>query len=258
MRRSWLPCLVLACLAAAAFADPPRTSLEAAVVGAYAWRGRVWNDEPALHPGVSLKWSEAAFDLSGVLDLTDEPGAFQRERAEVSARYATQADGHYTAVGAMAYVYTADADERPGDTAELFLVYGADILLLPTITVSYDFLEANGAYVEAAIGHSFEISESVALDCRLALGWADAQYAESLFTMPPDPARGFGGFTPDSSVFTELTIEALLPIRISERLELQPGIAYMTSLDADLRDALCTAGEKTDATIVSLRLTAAL
>ena len=254
MKRWPILLLLLFCSVAQSSEESPQTRIQADIVSAYAWRGRVLSEEAYLHPNVSVQWGEFSLGLAGFLDLADASGPALHERVDATLRYTTRGDGHYTAIGGTAYVYVSDANDVSADTAEIFLVYGADIMLLPTIVVSYDVLEADGAYVEASLGHSFELSDDIALDCRLALGWADEKYAEAQFALPPDAARGFAGFVPEDSILTELTIEAVLPITVGKGIELQPGITYTTSLDGELRDALTTAGEDTDQLIFSVSL----
>jgi len=229
----------------------PHVSLRTAAVSAYTWRGRVLNDELSLQPGVSAEWSDARLNLWGTWDLTGAPGSASRERLDATLSYVFRCDAAYAELGVTGYLYLPDDPTAPADTAEAFVVYALDTVLLPSIMISYDFLGIDGVYIEASLGQSFEFSDRVALDCRLQLGWAEENYAVSQFSLPADVSREFAGYVPDDGLLVELKIEALLPIRVSDRIELQPGIAWMTSLDPDLRDALDAAKEETEAVVLS-------
>ena len=50
-----------------------------------------------------------------------------------------------------------------GDTREVFIAMGLDVMLSPTLTLYYDVDEVNGFYGNFALGHEIALTEQLAL-----------------------------------------------------------------------------------------------
>lgn len=243
MRGLMMAAMLIGMAAGAGAADPPGVAVDVQVLSAYVWRGQVLVDEPVLQPG--LTGSIGGFSVNAWssmnLDGTDTDGEFTEMDWTVSY---SQAIGLVElGAGVVQYTFpnstieteaedgTVSASAYPG-TVEVFASVGVDVLLAPALTVSYDVDEIEGLYAVAALGHSFELMDKVALDLSASLGFGDADY-------------NAGYFGHDDAALNDLVLGAALPIAITENFSLTPSLGYMLLPDSDLEDAAEAAyGEK--------------
>ncbi len=111
------------------------------------------------------------------------------------------------------------------DTVEAFLTVSfADVVLAPTVTVNYDFKEADGFYFNFGVSHSLELDEKVSLALAASVGVADSDWGSYYFGEV-------------SSGFNDYSVSATLPIALCENLTLTPGVQYVGLLE-DAKDAV--------------------
>lgn len=210
-------------------------SLDVPVLSAYVWRGQVVNDEAVLQPTFTI--SKGGFSLNwwGNFNLTDSATGHEAEFSEynIAIRYDTTCPltGADISLGVVQYdfpnVSLADVAGNlslVNDTREAFLgVSFGDVLLAPSVTVSYDFKEADGFYGSFGVGHSFALSDAIALDLGAALGAATGDWGDFYF----GKAEGL----------TDYSVSLSLPIAITDAFSITPGVAY-TALLGDAKDAV--------------------
>jgi len=117
----------------------------------------------------------------------------------------------------------------------------------PTLSVYYDFKEADGFYGSLGVSHSFELDEKVALGLAASLGMADSDWAG--FYYPSLDSVGSG--------FTDWSVSANLPIALSDNWTLTPGVQFVALLD-DAKDAVDASNDElyfgdTDKVVGSLK-----
>ena len=214
-------------------------AVDVPVMSAYVWRGQVLVDDPVVQPGLTGAMGGLSVNAwsSMNLDGTETDGEFTEMDWTVS--YSQTVGLAKLGAGVVQYTFpnsTIEAEDGtvsayPG-TVEVFGSVGVDVLLAPSVTVYYDVDEIEGLYAMAAIGHSFELMEKVALDLSASLGLGDKDYNK-------------GYFGHDEAVLNDLVLGAALPIRITENIRVKPSISYMMLPDSDLEDAAEAAyGEK--------------
>jgi uncharacterized protein (TIGR02001 family) len=215
-------------------------SVDVPVLSAYVWRGQVLVDEPVVQPG--LTGTIGGFSVNAWssmnLDGTETDGEFTEMDWTVS--YAQAVGPVELGLGVVQYTFpnsTIEAEDGtvsafPG-TVEVFASVGAtDLILGPALTVYYDIDAIEGLYAVLSAGHSFELSDKVALELSASLGFGDKDYN-----------TGYFGY--DKAALNDLVFGAALPIAITENISLTPTLSYMLLPDSDLGDAAKAAyGEK--------------
>ncbi|MBN1674531.1 MAG: hypothetical protein JXR37_26010 [Kiritimatiellae bacterium] len=229
-------------LCAMAADDGPSFSAELAVPSAYVWRGLVLNDELTLQPSLTFSSGPLSANLFGVWDLTAS-NERRNELTEVDATATVSTQWHEWCLeaGVIGYFYPGDDAEEEADSAELFVSLGADILLLPTVSIYYDVDEVQDYYLTLQLSHSFEFAERLNLDASLTLGGAGAD-------------SNAYNFDVDEAALTDLSLALALPVAVSEQVEIAPGLAYSRLLPDSLRDAADAMDMATDQLTASLTL----
>jgi hypothetical protein len=117
------------------------------------------------------------------------------------------------------------------DTREAFLSYwpSPTSLLAPTLSVYYDFKEADGFYGSLGVSHSIELAEKISLGLAASLGGADSDWGSFYFG---DTGSGL----------TDYSVSASLPVALTDSLTLTPGVQYAGLLD-DAKDAVDASGD---------------
>lgn len=210
-------------------------SLDVAVLSSYVWRGQVLNDEAVLQPTFGI--SKGGFTISwwGNLNLTDQITGDEYEFSEhdiaLSYGFTCPMTGADASIGVVNFDFpnVAISDDEGNvslvnDTREAFISYGfGNVLLSPTVTVNYDFKEAEGFYGSLGISHSVSIADSISLDLGASLGAATSDWGDFYF----GKAEGL----------TDYSISASLPIAMNETFTIKPVVSY-SALLGDAKDAV--------------------
>jgi len=227
---------------------------EVRVTSAYVWRGRVINDEPCIQPSITVGAGDLSFNVWGTWDLTDVANSSGHTRMDTTLDYSHRFARQILSSGLIAYIYHDEPEEDKEDTFEAFVGYAADVLLLPSLTVYYDFGEIEGFYGEFGLAHSFGLLDNIlALDLGVSMGVADKEYSSINFNFPANDEEGIEEFVPDKASLGELMISASFPVSIGTHCMITPAIKYMSLLDPDIRDAAENVG-KEDEIVYSLTL----
>lgn len=210
-------------------------SLDVPVLSAYVWRGQVLSEDAVLQPTFSIGKGGFSIGWWGNLNLTDEATGDEFEFSEhditVSYTLACPLTGAEVTLGVVNYdfpnVGLEDADGNlslVNDTIEAFLSYSlADVLLAPTLSVYYDFKEADGFYASLGIGHSLEVAEGTSLDLSASIGGANSDWGDFYFG--------------EADGLTDFSVGASLPLSVCESVTVTPGVQYVALL-GDAKDAV--------------------
>ncbi|MDI6774398.1 MAG: hypothetical protein QME60_03240 [Verrucomicrobiota bacterium] len=217
------------------------------LTSSYVWRGEVVNDEPCFQPTVDFTLGGAALRVWGTWDLRHTAESSARTRMDIAASYAlASADGRRVVAPALiAYVYQDDYLGRSRDTFEVALKYHASFpyaggrCLIPTAAVHYGFNDIEGVYIAMGLRHGAElVAGKVDFDMYGNIGWGSRDYVEAKFSLPKFAEESDRIYTADQSAFLDLTIAMTVPLTITDRFVLTPGLKYMRLLDSGLRNAL--------------------
>ena len=217
------------------------------VVSAYAWRGMILNDEACIQPMIVATAGNASLNVWGTWDLTSVSNASSRTRMDVTLDYTFTAGKHLLIPSITSYIYHDSSFGRQKDTFEVSLDYVQDILLLPSISMNYDFGEIEGFYVRAGIAHSFNIiQDKWFLDLKTNIGAGDSKYVDYNFNADSS--------IPDelSTSLIDLEVSAAFPYLITESFTITPAVRYMTLVGSDIKNAVERDGKDTDQFIYSI------
>jgi len=150
------------------------TSYSLDLASAYVWRGITFLDGPSFQPSINIAHS-SGFNVNvwGTMDLNDDNG-LQGEFQEVDFTLSYGFDNGLE-IGLIDYAF-------PGggvDTKELYLGYGWDLPVSPSITVYYDFDEVEDFYATFSLDYSAPIGggDSTTFDVGIVVGYAGDDFA---------------------------------------------------------------------------------
>ena len=261
MRNHILSCLaiILSFSAVAARAVPVDMSIEAEgkITSAYVWRGQVISENPCLQPSVTLGAGNFDLNIWGTLDLVDDEDTWERNRVDVTGSYAWERGRQVVDAGIVGYVYHDGPRQTSKDTFEMFVSYGVDVPLLPSLSIYYDFDRIDGYYGSFSLQHSIEIiPDRVAFDLGVFLGAADANYLNATIDDRSEAEDEIQDPLFIEALPLDLTTTFWIPIYIKPQLVVMPGAKYMTLLDSQVRKAVDDGGGETYKLTYSLSLVA--
>jgi len=226
------------------------TEIEGKIVSAHVWRGRVIHDEPSFQPSLTLTANNILFNVWGTWDVIERDDTWERTRMDGTLAYSWISGKQIITSGIVAYVYNDGTRRSTRDTFELFVEASADVFLLPSVTVYYDFESIEGIYGSVAVAHSFEFFENRAgLDLGMFLGGADADYSRATFELEQEENTEL----PAASL-VDFTATVSLPVYLRDNLAVMPGIKLMSLIDPTLRRAVRAAGHEERKLVGSLSL----
>lgn len=236
----------------------------------YLWRGTVINEDWCLQPSFTAGAGGFSLNVWGTWDLTEVSNSTENTRMDLTLDYTHAFDPAIVRGGLIAYVYK-DSLVRPWQK-DTFEVYGGcDIalllsdtwtLILPSLTVYYDFVEIEGFYATAGVVNSVEFSNdkdsgiTASLDLRLEIGAGDEKYNRKHFSGPTpadEESEDADVYEPAASL-VDLTAQVALPITFNKIFTVTPALKYMSLIDSEIKDSAEAAGEETDGTAYSVTL----
>jgi len=181
-------CVMMACVlgwATVATADDApslSTSVSAAFMSKYVWRGQLLNDDFVMQPSVGFGYGNLSASLWGNVDMTDYHDTdWEFTEYDWTVGYADKVPGldflNYS-VGMIYYHFPSETFS----TTEVYAGLGLDMPLSPTVTVYRDIDEADATYVAFSISHSvekiFELSPEmpVGMTASASIGWGNKAY----------------------------------------------------------------------------------
>jgi hypothetical protein len=225
-------------LGTSARAEEAETSvtLDAPVLSAYVWRGQVLNDEAVAQPSLTVSKAGFALNYWGNMNLTDETTGDSYEFSEhdlsIAYEFTCPLTGADASIGVVNYDFPNQTLETAEgnvalveNTAETYLLFGfSEVLLAPTLSVYYDFKEADGFYGNFAISHDIEINDKASASLGASVGYASEDYNAFYFGVEEDQ-------------WNDANFTLALPFAVNESLTITPGVQYTMLLDGDIEDA---------------------
>jgi hypothetical protein len=205
-------------------APTPATAIaEATLANAYVCRGQVLNDEAVLQPSFTVGKGAFTINTWGNLNLTDSVTEDAPDFSELDLTFAYSKTVENVALGAGLIEYTFPNTTYAG-TREVYGSIGLPTLpVVPTLTVNYDFDEADGVYANLALAYSHSIAEKATLAIFTSLGAATADYNSFYFGV-------------DDDAINDLNVGTSLSIPVTKSLTIVPAVQYTTLPDSDIQD----------------------
>src|SRR3972149_6447266 len=150
--------------AGSVFASETKVSGTASVdvLSNYVWRGQKLTNSWGIQPSVGITYRSfganiwANYDSDSQVDEGDEHGELSETDSTLSYNFSVEKWNF-----GLGYIYYALTGFN--DPQEVYLSTSYSTLLNPTLTLYYDYDEGNGAFVIAAISHSFEVFKGSSL-----------------------------------------------------------------------------------------------
>jgi hypothetical protein len=218
IKRIVLTALLVACLSVPAWAVETSTEGSVGIFSSYVWRGITVHKDMAVQPSVGLNYGGFGANLWS--DWNADAG--EHVETDLTLSYSFSIEKLSLEAG---YIYYGlDGFD---DTQEFYASASYDVLLSPSLTLYWDFDEGDGAFLVAAIGHSFELPHDMALN----LGASASVNLEN-------SVMGQDSSGDDFSNFYNGELSASLSIPIIEAVSIEPMVAYSFALSDDAKDAI--------------------
>lgn len=197
--------------------DAPAASGDLALVSTYMWRGyKLSEDKIVVQPSMSICYKGLGLNAWSSLSSDPDSGDSASE-TDFTVSYDTSAGP--LGIG-MGYIYYGL--DSADDTQELYLSASYDTILAPSLTIYRDFISFPGYYISLGLGHSIEMSKSIALDLSGAFGY---------YMVDGDSGLQDG------------LLSVSMSIPITEYISLSPSVSYAFPLSGDAEDFLGMSGE---------------
>jgi uncharacterized protein (TIGR02001 family) len=200
-----------------AFAEdesPVSASADVSILSQYVWRGYALSDDNmVIQPSVTVSYNGFSFNLWGNLD-TDDPVDNDTSLNETDMTLSYDWSFDKFSIGA-GYLYYALEGE---DTQEVYLTFGLNTLLSPTLSVYKDIDTVPGWYYNLGISHSITFTDALALDLGASMGYMDTEGYDELHDGAISASMTFAvndyiSITPEASYTFALTDESKDNIR---------------------------------------------
>lgn len=238
----------------ALWAAETSVSLDVPALSAYVWRGQVLNDEFVLQPSMTVSKGGFTFNYWQNFGLTDaqtgDDFEFTEHDISVSYNFTCPVTGAGITLGVVNYDFPNQSisDEHAehislvNDTREAFAVIGfGDVVLKPTLSVYYDFKEADGFYASLGVAHSFElVKDKATLDLGFSTGAGSSDYNAFYFGQ-------------DDDALNDGNVSLAIPFKPCSAITLTPAIQYTWLWDSEIEDAAEGLYKDTDQVIGSIK-----
>ena len=225
---------------------PVGATLDMPVLSAYVWRGQVINDEAVVQPSLTVTKGGFSLNAWGNLNLTDAvtDDAMEFSEIDLTAAYSYKVGAVGLGAGYIEYLFpqqTLNAEAYPG-TREVYASIGLpDLVVVPSLSVYYDFDEAQGVYAVASLGYTHACAERLSLALNTSIGFASEDYNAYYFGV-------------DEAAFNDVNAGAALTWKVCDTLSITPAVQYTMLVDGDIRDAAGGLYKDKDQVVGSLRL----
>ncbi len=210
------------------YANETKTSGSASVdvMSNYVWRGQKLSNSWVIQPAVAISYGVfganiwANYDSDSKIDEGDGHGEFTE--TDITLSYTRSMDKWTFGAGFIYY-----ALNNANDTQEVYLSASYDTLLIPTLTLYYDFDEGNGAFITASISHTIEVMKGI--------NWNLGALASYNIN---NKVMGIDEDGDSFSNFYNAEISTSLNIPVWKAITLTPKVAYSFPLSNDAKEAI--------------------
>lgn len=201
------------------------------VMSNYVWRGQKLSNSYVIQPSVGITYGNFGANIWANLDSDPEAlgvdNRFKHTETDLTATYGFSFDKLSLTTG---YIYYSL--EGTNDTQEVYLSAAYDMLLNPTLTVYYDFVEGNGGFAVLSVGHSVALAKDISLDLSAS---ASLNLNDKVM-----------GLNKDGNDFTGLyngEFDASVSIPVTKALSVTPKAGYSFALSTDAKNAISSVSD---------------
>ncbi len=218
-----LTCLSVATLVQAGEPTPPTALAEATLANGYIWRGQVLNNEAVLQPSFTLGSGGFTINTWGNMNLTDSVSEDAPDLSELDLTFGYSKTLGSVALGGGLIEYSFP-NSTVASTREVYGTIGLpNWLIVPSLSVYYDFDEADGLYGILSLTYSQSIAEKATLALFASLGMATENYNAFYFGV-------------DKNALNDFNVGASLTIPVTKSFSITPSVQYTTLPDGDISD----------------------
>ena len=248
LRNTGLSCLMTLAVAGGASLSraedaaptPPTALAEATVANGYIWRGQVLNKEAVLQPSFTVGKGAFTINTWGNVNLTDAVTEDAPDLSELDLTFGYSKTLGTVALGCGLVEYSLPNTTYAG-TREVYATIGLPTLLIvPTLSVYYDFDEADGVYGSLALTYSHSLSDKATLALFTSLGAATSDYNSYYFGV-------------DDNALNDVNAGASLTIAVTKSLTVTPAVQYTALADSDIKDGAAGLYAEKDFVLGSLK-----
>ena len=198
-------------------------SLDQAIYDKYVWRGLQLNEEGVNQGSLDVSYDTGDMGTFGIniwynMDLDSENHAANSATSggnfsEVDYTFWWEKSYGDLTFG-LGHLYYDFSEVDAGSTREFYASVSYDTFLSPSLTVYYDYEDADGFYVDLSIGHSIDLDVAgMSLDLGAHIGWADDDMDNFYY----------GG---DGGGLSDYNFSAALNIPVGDHVTITPSIMY--------------------------------
>ncbi|MEN8141623.1 MAG: hypothetical protein ABFR97_10415 [Thermodesulfobacteriota bacterium] len=210
--------------------EKPEADLTIGAYSQYVWRGwALSKDSLVIQPSTTISYKGFAFNLWGNLDTKQYNAGGNETHNFTETDMTISYDWSMASLDwGVGYIYYGL--DGADDSQEFYLSLSKDILMAPALTIYRDTDSFPGWYVSAEIGHSFSLTEAIALDLGFKASYLLAD-DESTYADPSDSSSAF------SNLFDGvLSVSATIPV--NDYISVTPEMYYSFPLSSDASDML--------------------
>ena len=207
----------------------------------YAWRGIQKNDEPVAQPGASASYDLGDYGslAAGVWANYDFTNFNKRDgradgfsEVDYTLSYAIDIDDFSLEAGHIWYTYPVKDGQDGSSTREVYgsVAYNNDIVV-PALTVYYDYAAVEGFYSTFALSKDFEIAEQITAGVFSFLGAGDDNYN-----------KGYGLTSDDALI--DFNLGASASYAINEIFSVGATVVWTSVVDDGIRENVDAAQDK--------------
>ncbi len=216
-------------------------STDLSFLSGYVWRGQVINDEAVFQPSFTMGKNGFAINTWGNANLTDVAGTSQElTELDLTLSYSKTVGNVALSGGYIEYTFP---NTTFSGTREVFASAGLpNLLIVPTLSVNYDFDAADGAYANFGLAYSHGLSDKVTLGLFASIGAATSDYNSFYFGV-------------NDTALNDVNAGATLGIAVTKALTITPAVQYTTLVDNKIKDGAATLYKDTEAVVGSIKAT---
>lgn len=212
-------------------ADKPSADASISFLSKYVWRGyELSKDSIVIQPSITASYKGVGFNLWGNLDTEQDMNLYGNDDTNWNETDMTLSYDNSLGMVSYSLGYIYYALDAADDTQEIYASAGLDTILAPTLTVYRDFAKYPGWYATLGVSHSFQLSETIALDTGAHVSYLSADDEDTLAD-PDNPSDAYSDFH-DGQVSLSISIP------VTDYLSVTPELYYSFPLSSAASDII--------------------
>ncbi len=217
------------------------TSMDAAVMSTYVWRGIVLTDDPVLQPALTAGYKGMSCNIWGNMDLGDVNDT-RNEFNEIDYTLDYSFDVHTVSISAGILHYSfPHTDFDP--TTELYLGLSSGYTKDASLTIYQDIGESDGTYFLLGYDYGIPVAEITSIDIGGTVGFGTSKNNEFYYGN-------------NTMSLTDVVIGVSAPFKIGAYVSLTPGITFTSIISSDIRTLVDESGANPDNFIYGITISA--